>query len=225
MGVSTVAEATGWVLVGTTAIGAVTFALASGWLTSLAYCHQDRPWYLAPVPTAVVGGAVLAGATLAGMVLLPALALPGFLFAVAAAGAACLVDAAAHRLPNVLVLRCGGAGLAAMLLAVVVSGGEQVLGVVLGAVIAGGVTGALALAYPPGLGLGDVKLAALLGALALTPLGAAGMLLVAWLVGGLLALTLLALRRVQRHTTIAFGPMLLLGAAASLGVQALGTLG
>ena len=66
-----------------------------------------------------------------------------------------------------------------------------------------------------GLGLGDVKLAALLGLL-LGWLSIPQVLygpLAAFLLGGLLSVALLASRRATRKSYIAFGPHMLLGAA------------
>jgi len=76
----------------------------------------------------------------------------------------------------------------------------------------------LHVASPHGLGLGDVKLAALLG----LPAGWLGWetvwvtALLPFLLGGLAALALVATRRATRHTAIAFGPYLLLGWALAL---------
>jgi leader peptidase (prepilin peptidase)/N-methyltransferase len=72
----------------------------------------------------------------------------------------------------------------------------------------------MALAYPAGLGLGDVKLAAALG-LHLGWLGWAAVVvgtIAAFLVGGLVAIVLLALRRATRRSAVPFGPSMLLGA-------------
>ncbi|HIZ38229.1 MAG TPA: A24 family peptidase [Candidatus Ruania gallistercoris] len=90
------------------------------------------------------------------------------------------------------------------------------------AVLAGLVLGAafllLCLLTPGGLGLGDAKLAAVLGLL----LGWFGWLEVlagvlgAFLLGGLFAVVLLLTRRAGRRTAVAFGPWLAAGAACSL---------
>jgi leader peptidase (prepilin peptidase)/N-methyltransferase len=76
----------------------------------------------------------------------------------------------------------------------------------------------LALVYPAGLGLGDVKLAASLGLL----LGWLGWsaavvgLLAAFVVGGLVGVVLLALRRATRRSAVPFGPSMLLGALVAV---------
>jgi leader peptidase (prepilin peptidase)/N-methyltransferase len=72
----------------------------------------------------------------------------------------------------------------------------------------------LALVYPAGLGLGDVKLAGPLG-LYLGWLGwstAAVGLFAAFLVGGLVGVVLLASGRAGRRTAVPFGPSMLVGA-------------
>ncbi len=77
---------------------------------------------------------------------------------------------------------------------------------------------ALALVYPAGLGLGDVKLAAALG-LYLGWLGWWGPVVgtvAAFLVGGLVGLVLLATRRAHRRSAVPFGPSMLLGALVAV---------
>jgi leader peptidase (prepilin peptidase)/N-methyltransferase len=72
----------------------------------------------------------------------------------------------------------------------------------------------LALVYPAGLGLGDVKLAAPLG-LYLGWLGWSSALVglvAAFLVGGLVGIVLLASGRAGRRTAVPFGPSMLVGA-------------
>lgn len=167
---------------------------------------------VAALPTALMADAGLARA-----------ALPGLALAWWAAGAACLVDAVSHRLPNVLVLRLGGGAIAALLLGLLVGGqGERALGVVAGLAVGAGVLGVVAVAYPPGMGLGDVKLAGLLGAATLGPLAAGTGLALAVLLGGVVALIGLAVRRWHARELLAFGPFLLAGMLAALAVHALG---
>jgi prepilin signal peptidase PulO-like enzyme (type II secretory pathway) len=71
------------------------------------------------------------------------------------------------------------------------------------------------LAARGGTGAGDVKLAALLGAMLGFPQIAAGLPL-GFILGGLAGLTLLALRLKRRSDAIPFGPALIIGAAAVL---------
>lgn len=76
----------------------------------------------------------------------------------------------------------------------------------------------LALIYPAGLGLGDVKLAASLG-LHLGWLGWAYPVVgtvAAFLVGGIVSIGLLLARRANRRTAVPFGPSMLLGALVAV---------
>lgn len=141
--------------------------------------------------------------------------LPAWLFLAGILVALVRVDLREHRLPDRLVL----AGLAGggALLALASAHHPQRL---VRAALASGATGAamitLALAVPGGLGLGDAKLAALLGGY----LGWQGWgqvlcgLGTGFALGGAGALALLATRRAQWCSEIAFGPALCLGALA-----------
>lgn len=125
------------------------------------------------------------------------------------------VDLACLRLPDILVKPGYGAGAALFaVLAVSQSAWPALLRAgVAAALLAGGY---LLLALLPGavLGYGDVKLAGLLG-MFLGWLGwrevLAGVLL-PFVISGVVALVLLATRRVTRHTLMPFGPAMLLGA-------------
>jgi leader peptidase (prepilin peptidase)/N-methyltransferase len=124
-----------------------------------------------------------------------------------------LVDVAVHRLPDRLTLPAYP-----VLVALLgVAGDWAALGrAVLGCLALGGVYLVLGLARPGGMGMGDVKLAGVLG-LALGWLG--------WpelVVGGALAFVLLAgtsvvlliARRITVRDALAFGPFMLVGAMA-----------
>jgi len=74
---------------------------------------------------------------------------------------------------------------------------------------------AIALAYPKGMGGGDVKLAGVIGLLA----GFPGALIALWLgvvSGGIVAISLLLLRKLGRKDSMPFGPFLALGAVVAL---------
>ncbi len=150
--------------------------------------------------------------------------LPAYLGLAVVGAVLAAVDADVHRLPDVLVLPAYPALLALLALASAVVGDWAAL---LRAVLAGAVAlvGYLALALLApggGLGLGDVKLAGLLG-LALGWLGWGAVLIgvyAGFLVGGLVALTMLAARRVGWRGAVAYGPSMLVGAGIGLVVPA-----
>ncbi|GAB3582195.1 prepilin peptidase [Calidifontibacter terrae] len=146
-------------------------------------------------------------------------AVPAYAVLTVVAVALAAVDSDVHRLPDRLTL--GSMPVVAALLMVGSAATGQWTRLAVAAVsglAVGGLFLLLALAAPSGLGLGDVKLAALLGG-ALGWLGA--LTVVAWLFqgflfGGLWALLLVVTRRATRHTHIAFGPPLLLGAVTGI---------
>lgn len=132
-----------------------------------------------------------------------------------------VIDARTHRLPNRIVLPTLAALLALVTLeALLTARTGPLIGALLGMLILGGFYAALRLVSRDGMGGGDVKLAAVIGlvlgrhgwqALAV---GAAS----AFVLGALYALILMALRRADRSTRIAFGPWMIVGAV--LGVAA-----
>jgi leader peptidase (prepilin peptidase)/N-methyltransferase len=124
------------------------------------------------------------------------------------------IDLETHRLPNTLVLP--GYGIAFLALgvpALLAQDFGRVAIMAAGAVILFGFYLLLALAWPGGMGLGDVKLAGVLGAFlgfsgwAALAVGAFG----AFLLGGLLSVILLATRVVSRKSGIPFGPWMIAG--------------
>lgn len=118
-----------------------------------------------------------------------------------------------HRIiPNRLLLPGAVAALAAGML--LDAGGEP--GRLLGAVAAGGFLLIALLAYPSGMGMGDVKFAALIGLCLGRAAGPA--LLVALLSGVVIGALVIARRGVAvgRKTAIPFGPSLALGAVAGV---------
>jgi len=136
----------------------------------------------------------------------------------AAATVLAVVDVVEHRLPNAVL---GPAGLAvAALLGVAAAldgagaGPGRALSAVVGAAVLFALFLAVALVSPRAMGMGDVKLAALVGGV----LGWGG--LTSWVVGvgamfvlgGLVAVVGLLLRRVPAGGTIPFGPAMLAGA-------------
>jgi leader peptidase (prepilin peptidase)/N-methyltransferase len=145
--------------------------------------------------------------------------LVAYLYLAAVSIALALIDIDTHRLPNVIVLP--SALVAAVLLsAAALLGGTPatLLTAALGALALGGVYLVLALVYPGGMGMGDVKLAVVLG-MFLGFLGwpqvAVGFF-TAFLLGGIYAVILLVARRAKRGSGISFGPWMLLGAWLSI---------
>lgn len=139
-----------------------------------------------------------------------------------AVGLALLVtaDLAVHRLPDRLTLPTAAWILLCWLTLCLTGAPWPDLGrALLAGAVLGGAFLLLCLLTPGGLGLGDAKLAAVLGLV----LGWFGWLEVlagvlgAFLLGGLFAMGLLVARRAGRRSAVAFGPWLVAGAALSLG--------
>ena len=143
------------------------------------------------------------------------LAAAAFLYLAAISVALTLIDLDVHRLPNKIVLPAYGVGFVLLGSASVVEGDwGQLLTAVIGAAILYVAYFLMALAYPAGMGFGDVKLAGVLG-LYLAWLGwgelAVGAF-AAFVLGGIFSLVLLIARRVSRKSGIPFGPWMLAGA-------------
>lgn len=130
-----------------------------------------------------------------------------------------LIDARTHRLPNRVVLPAlGGTLLLVALEALILHDATRLFRSLLGVVILGGFFLALRLLSRGGMGGGDVKLAAVLGAVlgwhgwTALAVGAAS----AFLLASLYALVLMALGRATGKTRIAFGPWMILGAVLAI---------
>lgn len=121
--------------------------------------------------------------------------------------AICLVDFQVRRIPNALVL----ALLAWACVQILWIGQPPPVVAGMGLLAAGGLFLVLAILGRGALGMGDVKLAAALGAVLGFPLILSGLLL-GVIAGGLVALLLLATRRLGRKDPMAYGPYLALGA-------------
>lgn len=145
--------------------------------------------------------------------------LPALLVFAAASTVLAIVDLVEKRLPNAVIAPALIA-IAVLLVIAAALTGEWLR---LAWVLAGGagmfaVYLVLALISPRSMGMGDVKLAALIGAL----LGWFGLscwlvgLVAAFIVGGVVALVALALRRVTLRGSIPFGPSMLVGAMVAL---------
>jgi leader peptidase (prepilin peptidase)/N-methyltransferase len=205
----------GWVWVG---LAALLGALAGGWLHRHGYRRpaderhlEVRAW---SVPVLVVLGALAAGPFLADQ---PPVVLGTYLLALVWAVVLAVVDLEVRRLPDRLVMPAYP--IAAVLLTICsLATGDQAALIravtCAGAGVAGFLLAALVSPGGRGLGLGDVKLAGVLGGL----LGWWGWsdalvgLLSGFVLGGVGALLLLVARRVDRRSDMAFGPAMLLGA-------------
>lgn len=144
-------------------------------------------------------------------------------FAAFALGCSLLValDLACHRLPDIVTVPTAAVLVAGLLVASSWTGSwSDLVRALLSGLVLGAAFLALALISPRSLGLGDVKLAALLG-LFLGWFGwpaVAVAVIATFLLGGLTALLLVLSRRATRSTELAFGPWLVLGAAVAAGV-------
>lgn len=148
-------------------------------------------------------------------------------FAALGLGCAVLVavDLDCHRLPDVVTIPTAATLVAGLVVVSAQQGQWHPLGRALAAgVVLGLAFLALALISPRSLGLGDVKLAGLLGVF-LGWFGWASVLVgvvATFLLGGLAAVVLLAFARASRSTALAFGPWLVLGAVAAVAVTSAG---
>jgi leader peptidase (prepilin peptidase) / N-methyltransferase len=158
----------------------------------------------------------LALGALAWVAIGPVVAAVPALYVAAVAPELTRIDLAEHRLPNRLVVPGLAVGLLAAAGAWVTTGVPPVVPLV-AAVASGGVLFLFALGG--GMGMGDVKLAAVLGLASPTATIAIAWPLIAFLFGGVVALVVLIVR--GRGERIPFGPFLLAGFAGALVVAAL----
>jgi leader peptidase (prepilin peptidase)/N-methyltransferase len=141
--------------------------------------------------------------------------LVAFLYLAAISLGLAIIDVETHKLPNVIVLPGYAVGAVLLGTAAVLQGDWVGLGrMAAGAGILFAFYFVLAIISPRGMGMGDVKLAGVLG-LFLGSLGW-GQLAVgagaAFVLGGLFSIILLITRRAGRKSGIPFGPWMLLGA-------------
>lgn len=132
-----------------------------------------------------------------------------------------VIDVRTHRLPNRIVLPALAAvALLAVLDAVMTEDGAALVRALWGLLILGGFYAVLRLASRAGMGGGDVKLAALIGAVlgwhgwTALAVGAAS----AFVLAALYALVLIVLRRATGSTRIAFGPWMIIGAVLGVAI-------
>ena len=162
--------------------------------------------------TEIISGAGVVDLAIAATV---AVVLASFHYLAAVSVALAVIDLDTHTLPNRIVLPAYVVAAALLTCAALLAGEpERLLTGLIGGAALFGLYLLMALLYPGGMGLGDVKLAGLLG-LYLGWLGW-GSLAVgafsAFLLGGLFSLVLLLTRRANRKSGIPFGPWMLAGA-------------
>ncbi|OJF11617.1 prepilin peptidase [Couchioplanes caeruleus] len=165
-----------------------------------------------PVWTVLVGALT---ATLLGVTIGPTLLLPVLLPAAVLGLLLAMIDLRCRRLPDPLVAALAAGTALPLGAGALIAGEPERLGRAgVAAVLCGAAYLIIALLPGRGLGLGDVKLATVLGfvlGFAGWPAVAAG-LAAAHLINGPVALALLLTRRATRDTALPFGPALLAGA-------------
>jgi len=147
-------------------------------------------------------------------------AVPAYLYLAATAVVLALIDVDTHRLPDAIVLPSIVVGAVLLGIASGATGDWAAFGRALaGGSMLFGLYFAMVVAYPAGMGFGDVKLAAILG-LYLGWIGWGALVVgafAAFLLGGVFSIALVLTRRAGRKTGIPFGPWMLLGAVAGIG--------
>lgn len=191
-----------------------------GWLVLKGRCADCSASISVRYPVVELGTAVLFVAValrLSAVDRLPAL--PAYLYFVAMGIALALIDLDCRRLPNAIVLPSYPMVLVLLVGASVWQhDGQALLRAVIGAAALFTLYLLLALIYPAGMGFGDVKLAGILGGL-LAYLGYATLIVgafAAFLLGGVIGMVLIALRRGSRNTAIPFGPFMIAGALLAI---------
>lgn len=213
-----------WAVAALAVLGAGVGAWLTRVLADASYRRSDerdqplprRPWWLVIAVSAAWASLTFRFGDHAQWSLLPA-----YLYLGAIGAALTLIDIDVHRLPDLIVLPSYPIALVLLFVPTVVTGqwGALLRGVLAGLALFVGYL-ALALVSPGGggLGLGDVKLAGVLGLL-LGWLGwgpAIVSVFAAFVIGGFIAVILLVLRRANRSSHVAFGPSMILGAWVAL---------
>jgi leader peptidase (prepilin peptidase) / N-methyltransferase len=198
------------VTLGTTVLIGVAAGILTPWLRHLA--RSDSAWFKSRIHVLLAGLGGAGAATLAHSWA----ELVAFALLALACALLIVIDLAVYRLPDLIIGPMYPILIVALAVAAAVDGdwsrfGRAAAG---GAVLALGYL-VLALLVPWGLGLGDVKLAGLLGAF-LGWTGWANVLvgtLAAFTLNGIVAAVLLLSRHATRKSATAFGPWMVAGAA------------
>lgn len=187
-----------------------------GWLLLRGRCYDCR----APISTRyplveAATGVLFAAVTWRLLVIDMPWALAAYLYLAAAGVALAMIDIDVKRLPDAIVLP--SYAVVAVLLTVAAMGEHDwwpLARAAIGAAALFALYFALVLAYPAGMGFGDVKLAGVLGAL-MGYLSWSALIVAtfgAFLLGAIVGVTLVLVRRAGRKTAIPFGPFMI-GAA------------
>jgi leader peptidase (prepilin peptidase)/N-methyltransferase len=169
-------------------------------------CEAAISWRYPLIDVLTAGAFLLAWAVIgAGPALVPALILLAALIAIT------FIDLEHQIIPDVITLP----GIVTGVVANVATGAVPWLDCVIGAGVAGGLFLAIILASGGGMGGGDMKLAAMLGAFMGWQLTLVALFL-AVVAGGAAALVVLGAGRKGRKDPIPFGPFLAVGGAAAL---------
>jgi leader peptidase (prepilin peptidase)/N-methyltransferase len=182
------------------------------WLILRGMCRDCR----APISARYPGVELLTG-VLFGVVTLVlglTLELPAYLYLTAVCIALAFIDLDTKRLPNVLTLPSIPIFAGLLLLPAIADGlWSDYLRALLGGLALFGFYFLLALVYPAGMGMGDVKLAPTLG-MALAWFGWGEWLVgafLAFLLGAVIGVALMLVRRAGRRSAIPFGPFMVAG--------------
>jgi leader peptidase (prepilin peptidase)/N-methyltransferase len=147
--------------------------------------------------------------------------LPAYLCLAAVGVALALIDLDVQRLPDVLTLPSYPVLIALFAIAAGVEArGDDFVRALLGMVVVFVFYAGVRLAYPAGMGLGDVKLSGIVG-LALGWLGWGPLVVgafAAFLVGAVVSIGLVVLQGGGRKTRVPFGPFMLIGVAIGIAI-------
>lgn len=183
------------------------------WLLLHGRCRRCRARISVRYPLVELGTGLLFAA-IAARIGLHAV-LPAYLYLAAISVALALIDLDVRRLPNAIVLPSYAVGLALLGIAAIADhNGDAYLRAIEGMAAYYAAFFAITFAYPKGMGFGDVKLAGVLG-LYLGWIGWGALAVGAFagvLLGGVVGMGLLVIRRAGRKSAIPYGPFMLIGA-------------